>query len=135
VAHRQEPRYNSPAPLKPAVSQKLKRKLLGNLGAGSMFSFEDRVAVPTHVLVRVLDGESVLLNVNTERYYGLDHTGTRMWQLLTESPNIDAAYQSLLAEFDAEPERLRSDLSELLARLVDNGLLEVQSDVGTAPAI
>jgi Coenzyme PQQ synthesis protein D (PqqD) len=100
-----------------------------------MFSFEDRVAVPTHVLVRVLDGESVLLNVNTERYYGLDHTGTRMWQLLTESPNIDAAYQSLLAEFDAEPERLRSDLSELLARLVDNGLLEVQSDVGTAPAI
>lgn len=101
-----------------------------------MLSFEERVAVPGHVLVRVLDGESVLLNLNTERYYGLDRTGTRMWQLVTESPSIDAAYGLLLAEFDVDPELLRSNLSDLLARLIDNGLLEVQpADVGTTSAI
>jgi hypothetical protein len=101
-----------------------------------MLSFDDRVAVPSHVLIRVLEGESVLLNLNTERYYGLDYTGTRMWQLATELPNIDAAYQALLAEFDAEPELLRSNLSDLLTQLVDNGLLELQSsDVGTAQAL
>lgn len=101
-----------------------------------MLSFHDRAAVPSHVLVRVLDGESVLLNLETERYYGLDHTGTRMWQLVTESPNIGAAYQLLLAEFDADPQQLRTHLSDLVIRLRDNGLLEVQAcDVGTAPAI
>ena len=83
-----------------------------------MLSFIDRVTVPSHVLVRFLDGESVLLNLETERYFGLDETGTRMWQLVTASPNVDAAYRGLLAEFDAEPEQLRSNLADLLYRLV-----------------
>ena len=101
-----------------------------------MLSFDDRATAPGHVLVRILDGESVLLNLENERYYGLDETGTRMWQLLVESPSIDAAYQSLLAEYDAEPEMVRSNLVELLGRLVDHGLVEVQpADVGTATAI
>jgi len=37
-------------------------------------------------LVRILDRESVLLNIETEQYFGLDETGTRMWQLVTASP-------------------------------------------------
>jgi len=90
-----------------------------------MVSFTDRAATPAHVLVRFLDRESVLLNLETEQYFGLDETGTRMWQLVTASPNIDAAYQELLAEFDVEPELLRSNLMELLGRLVDSGLLQV----------
>jgi hypothetical protein len=101
-----------------------------------MVSFSDRAAMPTHVLVRLLDRESVLLNLETEQYFGLDETGTRMWQLVTGSPNIDAAYQELLAEFDVEPDLLRSNLMELLSRLVDSGLLQVlPTDVATAPAI
>jgi len=96
----------------------------------------ERAAVPAHVLVRLLDHESVLLNLATERYFGLDETGTRMWQLLTTLPNLDAAFQELLAEFDVEPELLRSNLTELLGRLVDNGLLEVlPADVGEAAAL
>ncbi len=101
-----------------------------------MVSFADRAATPAHVLVRFLDRESVLLNLETEQYFGLDETGTRMWQLVTGSPSIDAAYQELLAEFDVEPELLRSNLTELVCRLVESGLLQVlPSDVGTVPAI
>ena len=101
-----------------------------------MVSFADRVEVSPHVLVRFLDKESVLLNLETERYFGLDETGTRMWQTVTLAPRIDAAYEELLAEFDVEPEELRSNFAELLSRLMDNGLLEVlPADVGTAPAV
>jgi hypothetical protein len=101
-----------------------------------MVSFTDRAAAPAHVLVRYLDKESVLLNLETEQYFGLDETGTRMWQLITASPCIDSAYQELLAEFDVEPELLRANLTDLLSRLVDSGLLQVlPADVGTAPAI
>ncbi|OLD92141.1 MAG: hypothetical protein AUI36_47660 [Cyanobacteria bacterium 13_1_40CM_2_61_4] len=101
-----------------------------------MVSLAERAAVPAHVLVRILARESVLLNLDTEQYFGLDETGTRMWQLVTASPNIEAAYQELLAEFDVEPDMLRSNLMELLTRLVDNGLLQViPADVGTVPAI
>jgi len=96
-----------------------------------MVTLRDRVSAPAHVLVRFLDRESVLLNLETEQYFGLDETGTRMWQLLMASPNIDAAFQELLAEFDVEPELLRDNLTELLGRLVENGLLQVlPADVG-----
>ena len=96
----------------------------------------ERAAVPAHVLVRLLDRESVLLNLDTERYFGLDETGTRMWQLLTTLPTIDAAYHELLAEFDVAPELLRANLTELLERLVENGLLQVlPADVGKAAAV
>jgi hypothetical protein len=101
-----------------------------------MVSFADRVTVPPHVLVRFLDNESVFLNIETERYFGLDQTGTRMWQLVTAAPSIDTAYQQLLDEYDVEPELLRANLAELLNRLVDNGLLQVEpSDVGTPSTI
>lgn len=101
-----------------------------------MVSFADRAEALPHVLVRFLDRESVFLNLDTERYFGLDETGTRMWQLLTTSPSIDAAYQELQNEFDVESELLRSHLTELLGRLVENGLLQIQpADVGTTSAV
>ena|ERR1700741_1954150 len=90
-----------------------------------MLTLSDRAAAPAHVLVRVLDQESVLLNLETEQCFGLDETGTRMWQLVTTSPNIDAAYEALLAEYDVQPEMLRDNLTELLGHLVEHGLLQV----------
>jgi len=101
-----------------------------------MLQFASRVVVPKHVLVRHLDGESVLLNLETEKYFGLDATGTRMWQLVTAAPTVDAAYALLLEEFEVEPELLRTHLTELLSRLLENGLLNIATDnVGTIPAV
>jgi len=101
-----------------------------------MVSLADRVTVPSHVLARFLDKESVLLNIETERYFGLDETGTRMWQLVTAAPRIEIAYQQLLDEYDVEAELLRANLTELLSRLVENGLLQVvSSDVGTSSTV
>ena len=97
-----------------------------------MISFSDRVSVPSNVLVRVLEQESVLLNLNTERYFGLDAVGTRMWQLVTSAPSIESAYAQLMDEFDVNPQILRSNLSDLLDHLNENGLIHAQAaDVGT----
>ena len=101
-----------------------------------MVSFASRVEIPKHVMVRFLDGESVFLNLESERYFGLDETGTRMWRVVTAAPSIDTAYQQLLDEYEVEPQTLRTDLGELVQRLIDNGLLQVaSSDVGTTAAI
>jgi hypothetical protein len=99
-------------------------------------SFSDRVEVPKHVLVRFVEKESVFLNLETECYYGLDETGTRMWQVVIAAPTIENAFELLLSEFDVEAEPLRENLSELLGRLVDLGLLRVHfADVKTNSAI
>ena len=101
-----------------------------------MVSLADRVTVPQHVLVRFMDRESVLLNLETERYFGLDETGTRMWQVTTAAPNVETALLQLQEEYDAQPDVLQSNLTELLGRLAENGLISLHSaDVGTASAV
>lgn len=101
-----------------------------------MISFTDRATIPANVLIRFLDQESVLLNLNTERYFGLDEVGTRMWQLITSAPTIDTAYFQLIDEFDVDPETLRSNLHDLLNHLMENGLIAMQpSDVGTTSTV
>ena len=101
-----------------------------------MLTFANRAVVPAHVLIRHLDGESVLLNLETEKYFGLDSTGTRMWELVTNAPSIESAYGMLAREFEVEPETLRTHLAELLGQLVENGLLQVRpSDVESLPAV
>ena len=87
-------------------------------------SFDSRVRIPDDVLVSELDGESVLLNLRSESYFGLDEMGTRVWELL-KSESIQRVYEALLADYDVDPEILRVDLSELLDNLVQQGLVEV----------
>lgn len=89
-------------------------------------SFEQKLRVSPDTLVNHIDGESVLLNLENETYYGLDEVGTRMWSLVTASDSIHAAYEALLAEYDVDADELRGDLSELVEKLVADKLVDVQ---------
>jgi hypothetical protein len=88
-------------------------------------SFDSKVRVPDDVLVSQLDGESVLLNLQSESYHGLNEVGTRFWELLTASESIRSAYEALLAEYAVDPETLRGDLIELVGALQEKGLVEL----------
>ena len=88
-------------------------------------SYAARISVPSGVLISQVAGESVILNIKTERYFGLDEVGTMMWTALTNSETIQAAYERLLGEFDVEPQRLRGDLDLLINNLAERGLIEV----------
>jgi hypothetical protein len=88
-------------------------------------SFDTRVSIPLDVLVSELSGELVILNLDNESYYGLDEVGTHMWTALTTSETIQSAYDGLLAEYEVGEERLRQDLTDLLGKLITQGLVEV----------
>jgi len=86
---------------------------------------DKRISVRPNVLVRELRGESVLLNLDSEAYFGLDDVGTGMWRALTTCPSLEAACVALIAEYEVEPERLRKDLREFVDRLAGAGLIDV----------
>ena len=86
-------------------------------------SFSDRVTVPDDVLISQLQEESVILNLDSERYFGLDDVGTRFLSVLTSSESIEAAYEQLREEYDVDPQVLRSHLLALVENLIDQGLL------------
>jgi len=88
-------------------------------------SFSDRVRMPDDVLISNLQEESVILNLDSERYYGLDDVGTRFLSVLNTSDSIEAAYEVLRDEYDVDALNLRQDLIELVDALVKQGILSL----------
>ena len=76
-----------------------------------------------HVRIQVTGDEAVLLDLASERYFGLNTVGTRTWQLLSVDPSVQIAYDTLLVEYEVAPAQLERDLLTLLAQLADGGLV------------
>lgn len=93
-----------------------------------MTMLESRINVPEDVLFRNLDGEAIILNTETGKYYGLDEVGTRMWDLLAEHGQVEPAYRALLDEYDVTEGQLQQDLLDLVDKLVSEGLLQIDAD-------
>ena len=90
-------------------------------------SFSDRVRIPDEVLISRLQEESVILNLDSERYFGLDDVATRILSVLAEADSIEAAYKSLLDEYDVDGQMLRQDLVALIESLLQQGIIEVSA--------
>lgn len=88
-------------------------------------SLNQRLIVPSTVVARSIAGESVLLNLDTETYFGLDAVATRMWTLLTGCNTVRDAYVTLLEEFDVEAGQLSADLTNFIEDLVAYGVVEL----------
>ena len=82
------------------------------------------------VLCQEIGGEAVLLDLASERYFGLDPVGTRVWQLLADAPALAQVHATLCGEFDAPPERIGEDLLALVGQLHDAGLVQVSPGPG-----
>ena len=83
--------------------------------------------IPSKAAVfRDLDGEAVILDLDSGTYFGLNAVGTRIWQLMERDGRLTAVLDDLRTEYDAAPDVLERDLLDLVARLVDARLGEVK---------
>ena len=83
------------------------------------------ISISKDVLAQELDGETVLLDLASESFFGLDEISTRVWQLLQDGNDIDAVIETLLGEYEVQREILEKDIVELLDRLNAAGLITV----------
>jgi hypothetical protein len=77
------------------------------------------------VLFQEVAGEAVLLNLVSERYFGLDPVGTHIWDLINSNLTLQQVHQSLCETYDASPEKLQQDLLALITHLAEAGLVTV----------
>lgn len=83
------------------------------------------ITISKDVLVQELAGETVLLDLASENYFGLDAVGTRVWQLLNKGEEGSVLIDTLLCEYEVEREVLEKDIAALLERLREAGLIEI----------
>lgn len=75
-----------------------------------------------------LGDEVAILDFRAGMYYGLDAVGSRVWQLVQEPKRVSEIRDTLLEEYEVDPERCDRDLIGLLQRLAEEGLVEVRDD-------
>jgi hypothetical protein len=83
------------------------------------------VVLSPEVISQQVSGETVLLDLDSENYFGLDEVGTRIWQLLQETGQLQVVYDTLLAEYAVAPEQLLQDLEKLLSEIQAAGLIRL----------
>jgi hypothetical protein len=81
--------------------------------------------VPEHVLSRQAGGETIVLSMESERYFALDGAGPRVWQLLSEhgSTTADDLVAALAQEYAVDRSILDADVAAMLASLLQHGLI------------
>jgi hypothetical protein len=86
---------------------------------------ETTFEVPDHVLARRSGEETVLLNLDSEQYYGLDEVGTRLWELIDDGAAFESVVDTLLTEYPVDRQTLVDDLTSVLGDLERNGLVVI----------
>jgi hypothetical protein len=78
-----------------------------------------------------LAGEAAILNIKNGVYYGLDPVGARIWSLMQQPRAVGEIQNTIVDEYDVEPERCSHDLLGLLEKLLSEGLIEVKDGSAT----
>jgi hypothetical protein len=84
------------------------------------------IALSADVISQEVSGETVLLDLESENYFGLDEVGTRIWQLIKETNDLNTIYNTLLSEYEVPAERLQQDLTTLLTEIEGLGLIVLE---------
>jgi len=77
----------------------------------------------------LIDGEVAILNLKDGIYYGLNSVGGRVWSLIAERRTVKTLIETLVDEFDVEPERCRAEVLALLDALAKHNLVTVSRDL------
>ena len=85
-----------------------------------------RLKISPDVHSQEVGGETVLLDLQSESYFGLDEVGTRIWQLLQENGDMGSIFETILNEYEVEEEQLLQDIEDLIKKLVEAGLVSVE---------
>ena len=72
---------------------------------------------------RILEGEAVVLNVDSGRYYTLNPSSTLIWKRITEGDDVESVVAALCEEYEVEPKLARTDIMQQLDQWLESGLI------------
>jgi hypothetical protein len=86
---------------------------------------QSKFVVSPHAMSRTIGEETVILDLESGTYFGLDPVAARMWQILEEGKSVGEARDAIFDEYEVERDRLEADLLTLAAELAERKLVTV----------
>ncbi len=72
---------------------------------------------------RVIDGEAVILSMETKVLRGLNPVGSRVWELIDGQRSVEEIVGVIVEEFDVAPREAAPDVRGFVQELLDRGLV------------
>jgi len=93
----------------------------------STISVSTIIMAKTDPVTSEMSNEVAILDPKSGMYFGLDHVGARIWQLIQEPKSVKDIRDAILEEYDVEFDRCEQDLFGLFRAMSANGLIEVRN--------
>ena len=93
--------------------------------AVSRLTLDASLSQNPEVVSREVEGELVLLDLESATYFGLNQVGSRVWTLVGELGSLRKVCESMEREYAVPREQLERDVLSLARELRDKGLLVV----------
>ena len=87
---------------------------------------DSRLSIPAPVMSRLVGDETVLLDLASGVYFGLDGVGKRIWESIAEGKSIGETAAIIAGEFEVDAAQAQADLVAFATDLVERGLLETR---------
>ena len=84
---------------------------------------DTKLTVPPQVMSRLVGDETVLLDLASGIYFGLDGVGKLIWDAVAEGNNLEQIAAIIVGEYDVDEAQAQADAIEFLGELVERGLL------------
>ena len=75
------------------------------------------------VMTQQVEGDAVLLDIDSGEYFSLNEVGGMVWELCDGSRSVEDVAELISSEFDVDTSAALSDAIELLESLVGAGLV------------
>ena len=96
-------------------------------GASRVFdramNLDTPLSIPPQVMSRLVGDETVLLDLESGTYFGLDGVGKRIWESIDKGLTLGETAAVIVAEYEVDEHQAQTDVIEFAADLVERGLL------------
>ena len=94
---------------------------------GNPVAIDSVVVVIDEQVSTEMDGEAVILNLDSGTYFSLNSVGARIWELIQSARPVSEIRDAIIGEYEVEPEVAERDVLALLGALLEHKLIHVQS--------
>ena len=86
-----------------------------------------RILASDKVVGCEIDGEIVLLHLDTGTYFGLNPVGAEIWNFVRDERSIEEIRDHLLSLYNVTPSRCESEVKALVGKLASQGLVAIHN--------
>ena len=80
---------------------------------------------PPQVMSRLVGEETIILDLESGMYFGLDGVGKRIWDAVSEGNTLSETVDIVATEYEVEEDQAAADFVEFANDLLDRGLLKI----------